>query len=344
MGLEYGDITALYERYRGMVLRRCRQMLRDEKRAEDAAQEVFVRFLRSAERLTAEFPSSLLYRMATHHCLNLIRDAQRQDPLIGVWLRRVAECEDPAPRLEARSLLARLFGKHEESTRTMAVLHLMDGMTLEEVALEVGLSVSGVRKRLRAVPAPSRSVLTKPRMLATAFGLLVLAMLMPRYFTDHGQGIHPAGGEREDARLKGQLPALYLYKKTGAGALGLKSGERVRPGELIQMYYHAAGRAYGAIFSLDGNGDVTWHLPDGGGRAVPLASGGKVPLGFAFELDSLPGFERFFFVAGDRPFDPVEALKAIGQARLRAPGGPDRLPFGPGISQLSLLLIKETGI
>jgi len=29
------------------------------------------------------------------------------------------------------------------------VLHLHDGLTLEEVAREVGLSVSGVRKRLR---------------------------------------------------------------------------------------------------------------------------------------------------------------------------------------------------
>jgi RNA polymerase sigma-70 factor (ECF subfamily) len=151
MGLEYGEITALYERYRGMVLRRCRQMLRDEKLAEDAAQDVFVRFLRHGDRLTAEFPSSLLYRIATNQCLNLIRDVRRQDPHIEEWLRRVADWDDPGPRLEARSILARLFGRHEESTRTMAVLHLLDGMTLEEVAREVGMSVSGVRKRLRTL-------------------------------------------------------------------------------------------------------------------------------------------------------------------------------------------------
>ncbi|HKP94148.1 MAG TPA: sigma-70 family RNA polymerase sigma factor [Fibrobacteria bacterium] len=151
MGLEYGELTALYERYRGMVLRRCRQLLREEKLAEDAAQDVFVRFLRHGERLKAEFPSSLLYRIATNHCLNLIRDVRRQDPRIEEWLRRVADWEDPGPRLEARSILARLFGKHEESTRTMAVLHLLDGMTLEEVARETGMSVSGVRKRLRGL-------------------------------------------------------------------------------------------------------------------------------------------------------------------------------------------------
>jgi RNA polymerase sigma-70 factor, ECF subfamily len=151
MGLEYAEIASLYERYRGMVLRRCLQLLRDKRVAEDAAQDVFVRFLKANGRLTAEFPSSLLYRIATHHCLNLIRDAGHRDP--DEWLRRVADWEDPEPRLEARNLLARLFGKHAESTRTMAVLHLLDGMTLEEVAAETGMSVSGVRKRLRALKA-----------------------------------------------------------------------------------------------------------------------------------------------------------------------------------------------
>jgi RNA polymerase sigma-70 factor (ECF subfamily) len=35
----------------------------------------------------------------------------------------------------------------------MATLHFVDGLTLEEVAREVGMSVSGVRKRLRALRA-----------------------------------------------------------------------------------------------------------------------------------------------------------------------------------------------
>jgi RNA polymerase sigma-70 factor (ECF subfamily) len=171
MSLEYQEITALYERYGKMVLRRCRQLLRDESQAEDAAQNVFVLFLTNRDRLTAEFPSSLLNRIATNHCLNLIRDDKRHRsgsptpwmPASGAsssgvsssgvseWLRQVADWEDPVPRLEARSMLKRLFGLHEESTRTMAVMHLLDGMTLEEVAEETGMSVSGVRKRLRGL-------------------------------------------------------------------------------------------------------------------------------------------------------------------------------------------------
>ena len=51
----------------------------------------------------------------------------------------------------ARQLLSRLFGSEPESTRVIAVLHLQDGLTLEQVAEEVQMSVSGVRKRLRRV-------------------------------------------------------------------------------------------------------------------------------------------------------------------------------------------------
>jgi RNA polymerase sigma-70 factor (ECF subfamily) len=51
-------------------------------------------------------------------------------------------------RTMAAQVLQRLFAREPESTRVLAVLHLVDGLTLDEVAGEVGLSVSGVRKRL----------------------------------------------------------------------------------------------------------------------------------------------------------------------------------------------------
>ena len=145
------DIEDLYRRYGPMVLRRCRWMLRDETWAKDAMQDVFVQLLRR-ETLLAEHPSSLLHRIATNTCLNLLRSRKRhpedqEDDL----LLRIASSEDHGGQIEARSVLDRLFGREKESTRTIAVMHLLDGYTLEEVARETGMSVSGVRKRLRAL-------------------------------------------------------------------------------------------------------------------------------------------------------------------------------------------------
>jgi RNA polymerase sigma-70 factor (ECF subfamily) len=144
------DVEALYRRYGPMVLRRCRRLLRDEDDALDVAQEVFVRLLTHRERLWGRYPSSLLFRIATNLSLNRLRDRRRQPALPGdEILYRIAASEDP----NAPLLLERLFDRHPESTRTIAVLHHVDGMTLAEVARECGMSVSGVRKRLRGLRA-----------------------------------------------------------------------------------------------------------------------------------------------------------------------------------------------
>ncbi|MCU0241921.1 MAG: sigma-70 family RNA polymerase sigma factor [Vicinamibacteria bacterium] len=144
------DVDALYQRYGPMVLRRCRQLLRDEDEAMDALQDVFVNLIRSRERLTDAYPSSLLYRMATNRCLNRLRDRARAPSLPGdEVLNQIAERVD----LDTPIWVDRLLGRHPESTRVMAVLHYLDGMTLAQVARECRMSVSGVRKRLRGLRA-----------------------------------------------------------------------------------------------------------------------------------------------------------------------------------------------
>lgn len=144
------DVENLYVRYGPMVLRRCRTLLRDEERALDAMQETFVLLLRNASRLHEGSPSSLLLRMATNVCLNALRSASRrpEDP-IDELVQGIAKAADAESRSLAGLILSRLFSRTPESSRAIAVMHLVDGMTLEEVAREVGMSVSGVRKRLR---------------------------------------------------------------------------------------------------------------------------------------------------------------------------------------------------
>ena len=132
-----------------MVLRRCRGMLHSEAEAVDAMHDVFVELLRRRDPLDASGSSSLLYRVATNVCLNRLRSRTRRREEPGAELLdriAVASAED---RSAAKALLDRLLSREPVSSGTIAVLHLHDGLTLEEVAREVGLSVSGVRKRLR---------------------------------------------------------------------------------------------------------------------------------------------------------------------------------------------------
>lgn len=120
----------------------------------DAMHDTFVQVLRRKLTLRDEAPSSLLYRMATNVCLNRIRSRKRRpEDSADDLVYRVASIQETESRAVARNLLDKLFSRERPSTRTIATLHLLDGMTLEEVAREVGLSVSGVRKRLRPLRA-----------------------------------------------------------------------------------------------------------------------------------------------------------------------------------------------
>jgi RNA polymerase sigma-70 factor (ECF subfamily) len=144
------EVEALCRRYGPMVLRRCQRLLGASDDARDACQDVFVRLVEHRVRLNGTFPSSLLYRMATNVCLNRIRERTRRPVTDDERLLLDIACaEEPGAPSHARLLLDRLFRRHPESSRTMAVLHYVDGLTLEEVADETGFSVSGVRKRLR---------------------------------------------------------------------------------------------------------------------------------------------------------------------------------------------------
>jgi RNA polymerase sigma-70 factor, ECF subfamily len=143
------DSYMYYCTYGPLVLRRCKKLLGDDQAARDAMHDVFVQVLSHADQLADQAPSSLLFRIATNVCLNRIRSRRRRpedgDPELLV---QIAERTDPAARSAARAALDALFRQEPDDTAVIAVLHLHDRMTLEEVAAEVGMSVSGVRKRL----------------------------------------------------------------------------------------------------------------------------------------------------------------------------------------------------
>lgn len=145
--------SKLYGTYAPMVFRRCMAMLRDEAEAKDLLQNVFLRVYERMDSLDLSQPSSLLWNTATRLCLNRIRDRRRRglDVDASEMLLNIACAEEED--YETRGILSKIFSKEQESTRTIAVLHYVDGMTLEETAKTVGLSVSGVRKRLRSLQA-----------------------------------------------------------------------------------------------------------------------------------------------------------------------------------------------
>jgi RNA polymerase sigma-70 factor, ECF subfamily len=146
------DIEAFYSKYGPMVLRRCRFLLHDEDRALDAMQDVFVQVLKNKKKLKNTYPSSLLYTIATNICLNIIKKEKRiVTDTYELLLKQIATYGDPEERVVINDYLNYLFRNEKETTREIAVMHYIDRMTLHEVSQRTGLSVSGIRKRLRTL-------------------------------------------------------------------------------------------------------------------------------------------------------------------------------------------------
>jgi hypothetical protein len=88
---------------------------------------------------------------------------------------------------------------------------------------------------------------------------------------------------------------------------------------------------------------VTLHLPASGSQAAALEAGGTVLLGFSYELDAAPRWERFYLVTGDEPFD-VEPVRraALEVAAAGSEAAPPSLPLGRQLDQSVFSLTKES--
>ena len=145
------DFSELYQKYGPMVLRRCRAILKDEEKALDAMQDVFLRILESKDKIKNAC-ASLFYVTATRVCLNKIKsDKLRSGPDFEKIAQFMADdfSETEKEKIDAALAIEKIFEKRDHKDSLIATLHFVDGLTLKETAEEIGMSVSGVRKRIR---------------------------------------------------------------------------------------------------------------------------------------------------------------------------------------------------
>jgi RNA polymerase sigma factor (sigma-70 family) len=155
-----GAVEDLYRRHAAAVLGRCRYLLRDPEAARDAAQDVFVRALRALPELrAAASPTVWLLRVATNHCLNLLRASR------AAWREEIARMArgrtERGIEPDARELVRALLGAAPEEAQEVAVLYFVDEMTQAEIAAATGRSLPTVRKRLREFLAAARGALAE---------------------------------------------------------------------------------------------------------------------------------------------------------------------------------------
>jgi RNA polymerase sigma-70 factor (ECF subfamily) len=157
-GLEHRErVIRLYREFGPVVYRRCVRLLGDRESARDATQEVFVKLLRE-DRLLGEAEDVLpwIYRVTTHHCLNLRRDARGKPAPGDAEELDVVAGAAPYPE---RHLAQQVLARFDAVTQAVAVGVLVDGMEREEVAGALGISRRTVHRKLARFLVAARRLL-----------------------------------------------------------------------------------------------------------------------------------------------------------------------------------------
>ncbi len=144
-------LEELYAKYGGSVFGRCRFLLKNGPAAEDAMQDVFAKAIVNERTFRREAsPLTWLLKIATHHCLNVLRGdkAAWHDQYEQLQVVR-GESHGGASMLEARDAVHRALKSFDLETQAAVVHYYLDEMTLEEVAALLERSVPTIRKRLR---------------------------------------------------------------------------------------------------------------------------------------------------------------------------------------------------
>ena len=138
-------IDEAYANYADMLYRLALTYMQNSDDAEDAVQDVFLRYMTAAPFLRdSEHERAWLIRVTVNRCCDLLR---RRKIRSYVSLDEVPETAADDTALESSDLMHTL-SKIPEKNRGAIVLHYLEGFSVEEVAKMLGISQSAVKMRL----------------------------------------------------------------------------------------------------------------------------------------------------------------------------------------------------
>jgi RNA polymerase sigma-70 factor, ECF subfamily len=150
----------LYAELGPAIYARCRQILRDPAAAEDATQEVFLRVHDQLDRLPGRREAfAWLYRTATNHCLNEVRNGRTRASLIRAV--PAPHGPDTEQRISQHDLVIRVMRELPAELALAAWLYHVDGLEQAEIAEICAVSRRTVIARLNRFADLARRFLQK---------------------------------------------------------------------------------------------------------------------------------------------------------------------------------------
>jgi RNA polymerase sigma factor (sigma-70 family) len=159
------EAEELYRRHNSALARSVVRRLQQRDDAADVVQSVFVKLLERLRVGSLNEPLPYLTRMSANEATSLSRSKRRE----AVVLERAADVPqmslDPFPQLESRDLLRRIddaVARLKPKTRMIFLAHRLDGLSYQQIADQVGMSVKGVEKQMSKAIAHIDRLLDRP--------------------------------------------------------------------------------------------------------------------------------------------------------------------------------------
>jgi len=145
---ERGRLEELYRRHAQALFRFAYGLCRDRSQAEDIVAETFARILTRADRIECGTARAYLFAAARNVFLDGRRSAARQARLADELAREPAP---PAPNDDDKARLANALhalGALPEGERAALLLRLDHGLSYEEIAATLSISVAAAKVRV----------------------------------------------------------------------------------------------------------------------------------------------------------------------------------------------------
>jgi RNA polymerase sigma-70 factor (ECF subfamily) len=139
----------LYRRYRNRIVTFATRMLGDQARAEEAAQDVFLKLYRARQTYKVESRfATFLYRIATNHCLNqrarIEHHLTQHNEAADAAAHGVDQHRDYANR-QLQVTIAAALNKLPERQRAAFLLVHYDGLSYREAAESLDVSEAALK-------------------------------------------------------------------------------------------------------------------------------------------------------------------------------------------------------
>ncbi len=155
------SVDTLFKQYKGKIYRLALSISRNERDAEDILQNTFLKIAKYIKRFRNQSSiSTWIYRIAYNDALMLLRKRQRQFRLLGRLKKQKEKLLSPMfvnwSRLPDEQLLDKEFKQRIDGAikriaiqyRMPLLLHTIDGLSLKDAALVLGLKQNSLKTRL----------------------------------------------------------------------------------------------------------------------------------------------------------------------------------------------------